>query len=82
MSTYTVFWSIDVEFLSGASVEDHARHAAEICSRMNLDDPEGANVFHVAIHDGKAARLLRGAGERATRIDLGRAAVAAPEEAP
>ena len=60
MSTYTVFWSIDVELKSGASIEDHARHAAEICRSMNFDDPEDANVFHVAVHDGGAARLLEG----------------------
>ncbi|MCP3963095.1 MAG: hypothetical protein GY719_35090 [bacterium] len=71
MSTYTVFWSIDVELEAGASIEDHARHAAEICRRMKLRDPEAANVFYVAIRDGGAARLLREAGEHATRVDLG-----------
>ena len=69
--TYTVFWSIDVELETGASIEDHARYAAEICRHMDLDDPGGANVFHVAAHDGRAARLLREAGEHATRVDLG-----------
>ncbi len=71
MSTYTVFWSIDVELESGASIEDHACHAAEICRRMNLDDPEGANVFHIAVHGGQAARLLRRAGKHAARVGLG-----------
>ncbi|MCP3962145.1 MAG: hypothetical protein GY719_30245 [bacterium] len=71
MSTYNVFWSIDVELEAGASIEDHARHAAEICTRMNLRDPEGANVFRVAARDGAAARLLREAAEHATRVDLG-----------
>ncbi|MCP3960766.1 MAG: hypothetical protein GY719_23220 [bacterium] len=71
MSTYTVFFSIDVELESGASIEDHARHAAEICRRMNLGDPEGANVFHIAVHGGQAARLLRRAGKHAARVDLG-----------
>lgn len=71
MDTYTVFWSIDVELEARASIEDHARHAAEICRRMNLGDPEAANVFHVAGHGGRAVRLLREAGENATRVDLG-----------
>ena len=79
MSTYTVFWSIDVELEAGASIEDHARHAAQVCSRMDLRDPEGANVFYVARHGGHAARLLQEAGEHATRVDLGaRTAMGSP----
>lgn len=70
-TTYTVFWSIDVELRSGASIENHARHAAEICRHMDSGDSEGANVFSVAVKGGEAARLLREAGARATRIDLG-----------
>ncbi len=71
MSTYTVFWSIDVELESGASIEDHARYAAEICRGMDTGDPGGANVFHVAVHNGRAERLLREAADGATRVDLG-----------
>ena len=71
MRTYTVFWSIDVELESAAAIEDHARYAAECCSRMNLADPVGANVFYVAAFRGKAARLLKRAGVLATRVDLG-----------
>ena len=71
MSMYTVFWSIDVELESGASIEDHARRAAEICHGMDLGDPGGATVFHVAANDGRAARLLEDAGRHATRVDLG-----------
>ncbi len=71
MSTYTVFFSIDVELESGASIEDHARHTAEICQRMNLDDPGGANIFYAAVHGGRAARLLRRAEGLAVRLDLG-----------
>jgi len=70
-TTYTVFWSIDVELGSGATIEDHARHAAEICRHMDLDDPEGANVFLVACDGGEAARLVREAGDLATQVDLG-----------
>ena len=71
MSAYTVFWSIDVELEADASIEDHARRAAEICRHMNLGDPEAAKVFHVAVPGGRAVRLLREAGEHATRVDLG-----------
>ena len=70
MSTYTVFWSIDVELEDGATVEDHARHAAELCQRIDPDDPDGASVFYVAVNGGKAARLLRAAGRHATMVDL------------
>ncbi len=86
-ATYTVFWMIDVELERGASIEDQAVHAAEICQRMDLADPEGANVFYVAARGGRAERLLREAGEHATRVDLGarheqRLNAGAGEEAP
>ncbi len=72
------FWMIDVELEAEAGVEDFAHHAARICNRNQLGDPEGANVFHVAADGSQAQHLLQHAREQAVRIDLGEEDDSAP----